>query len=174
MEEVTFLSHKARKELYKYSFVTIIAVITWILQVSIFSNFHILDANPNVILLGSIFFGLIFGPIAGAFYGIISSFFIASILYDHTFYLSFPIIGFTSGLITKNFFADELLFYLILCILFTLPMELFNGLQYSQIYEVDIFNRLYLISIAEMMLNAIIVPFYYFILNTLSKYLDFR
>ena len=59
MAEAFYFSNKAKTENLKYLFIFVFVVITWILQVSILNRFVYFDAAPNLLLLGSVFFGLI-------------------------------------------------------------------------------------------------------------------
>ena len=172
MAELTFISNKTRKDTYKYFFVIIFAVITWILQVSIASSFLIFDSTPNLILLGSIYFGLLGGPLNGILFGIISSFFSTSTLYDHVFYFSYPLIGLLAGLLSKKLFSDELLFFIFLAFLLTLPVELFNGWQYSFKNQINIFDRWLLIGFTSAIINLCISPFYYLLMRFITKKLN--
>lgn len=174
MAEITFVSHKTRKETNKIFFVILFAVITWILQVSVFAYFLYFDATPNLMLLGSIYFGLITGPLGGTLFGINSSFFSSCILYDHVFYLSYPLIGFLSGLLTKNIFSDEMLFFILLSFFLSFPLELLNGWQYSLNNSVDIFDRFFLIAINGAILNLFLAPLYYYLMNYVTKKLKLR
>lgn len=168
MAELTFISNKTRKDTYKYFFVIIFALITWILQVSIASTFMVFDSTPNFILLGSIYFGLLGGPLNGTLFGIISSFFCTSTLYDHTFYFSYPLIGLLSGLLSKKLFSDELLFFIFLVFIFTFPLEIVNGWQYSFKNQINILDRWLLISIISATVNLFISPFYYWLMKYIT------
>lgn len=169
MVELTFISNKTRKELLKYFFVTTFAVITWVLQLSIFNRLAYFDTTPNVLFLGSIYFGLAYGPLTGIFFGITSSFFCASILYDHSFYFSYPLIGLFAGLLTKNFFSDELLFYILLVFLFTFPFEFLNGWQYSLTNPISVLDRYLSIGLYSSILNLLVSPFFYFLTRFVTK-----
>lgn len=174
MTEVAFFSNKTRKELYTYFFISLTAITTWILQVSVFSRPFYFDTNPNLMLIGAIYLGLTFGPTKGTLFGIVSSFFIASILYDHTFYFSYPVIGLLAGLLSKNIFSDELLLFILLSCICTFPAELLNGWQYSLRNETDIFNRYLLIGFNGAILNLFFAPFFYFIMRFVTKKLKLR
>ncbi|MBI2995479.1 MAG: hypothetical protein HYY52_02065 [Candidatus Melainabacteria bacterium] len=174
MSEITFFSHKIRKERSKYIFVFIFALFMWVTQVSVINKFLFLDTTLNLILLSNIYFGLIFGPYFGMFYGITSSFFISSILYDHTFLVSYPLIGLLAGLLKKNIFSDELLFYMILSFLFTLVLELLNGWQYGISNSFNLFERYFLISFNGALINLCIAPVFYIVINYITKKLNIR
>ena len=174
MAEITFISNKTRKETSRYLFVIIFAVITWILQVSILNRIILFDTAPNLMLITTVFFGLIAGPLNGTISGIIISFLSASILYDHIFYFSYPLIGLCAGLLTKNLFSDELLFFILLTFLFAFPFELFNGWQYSLINPVNITHRIIEVGFGTAVLNLIISPFFYLIMNFITKKLGLR
>lgn len=174
MQEVTFLSNKARKELYKYSSITLIAVITWIFQVSVFSNILIYNTHPNIMFITTLFFGLIGGPVVGTYFGTISAFLSSTILYDHVFYFSYPLLGFISGLLIKNLFADELLFFLVMIVAFAVPMELINGLQYSFRHPMNIYEKAFYLGAIGALINTILGLFLYFLLSYISKKLHLR
>ena len=161
MPEITFISNKNRKEASKYFFVFIIAVITWILQISIFSRFLYFDTMPNLMLLGSVFIGISFGPFWGTLFGIISSFFSASILYDHIFYISYPMAGLFAGVLVKNLFSDELLFFILLCILINFPVDFLNGWQFNLHNPINLMGRYFLVSLNGIVFNMLFAPFYY-------------
>ena len=163
MTELTFISNKARKEVNKYLFVIALAVIIWVLQVSVISYFFVFDTTPSLFLLGSIYCGLSYGLLPGTIFGAVCSFFIASTLYDHTFYFSYPLTGLFSGLLIKNFFSYELLFYTLLSFVFTFIVELLNGMQYGLNSHLNIVKYVLDISIPGSVLNLILaVPFYFF------------
>ena len=172
MAEITFISNKTKKETYKYFFVIVSAVITWILQVSILSYFLFFDASPNLILLGSIYFGFKYGPLFGAVFGITASFFCSSNLYDHIFYFSYPIVGLFSGLLRKSVFSDELLFFMLLSFVLTPIIELSNGWQYSLNNSINTLERLSLISFTCAILNLIFSPPYYLLIRYITKKLN--
>ena len=174
MAEITLFSNKNRKETSRYIFVILFAFISWLLQVSIFSNFLFFDAIPNLMLLGAIFFGIVSGPLIGTLYGIICSFLSASILYDHVFYFSFPLIGLFAGLLVKNMFSDELLFFILLSFLLTLVFECLNGWQYSVVNQANFFNRYFLAGFSGAVLNLLFAPFYYWLMGFVTKKLKLR
>ena len=169
MAEITFLSNKTYKESSKYFFVIVFAVITWILQVSVLNHIQCFDTACNFMLLGVIYIGLILGPVYGVLFGIICSFFSASILYDHTFYFSYPLVGLFAGLLTKNLFSDELLFFIVLSFTLTFPYELLNGWQYSIKNPLNIQDRWLMVSLYGALINLVIAPFYYLIMNFFTK-----
>lgn len=174
MNEVTFLSYKGRKETFKYLFVILFAVITWILQLGVFGNFFYFDTTPSLILLGIVYFGLIFGQTYGTIFGIICAFFSSSTLYDHMFCFSFPLIGFLAGFCTKNLFSDELLLFIILSFLFTLPLEYLNGWQFSLENSINITTHYLSVSLNGAILNLFFAPFYYILLQYITKKLKLR
>ena len=174
MAEITFISNKNKKEASKYFFIFLIAVITWVLQISIFSRFLYFDTMPNLILLGTVFTGISFGPIIGTLFGIVSSFLNASILYDHIFYISYPLSGLIAGILIKNLFSDELLFFILLCILVNFPIDLLNSWQYSFNNPVHILNRYLLVSFNGVVLNTLFAPFYYIIMKYVIRNLNIR
>ena len=174
MADITFVSNKTRKELVKYIFIITYAVSSWILQVSIFSRLLCFDTAPNLLLLGSIYAGLSYGPLMGALFGIVSSFLSSCILYDHIFYFSLPLIGLLAGLLTKNLFSDELLFFLLLSFLFTLPCESLNGWQYSLKNPTNIIERLLLVGLSSAILNVIFGLFCFWIMSYITKKLNLR
>jgi len=174
MPEITFISNKNRKEALKYFFIFVIAVITWILQIAIFSKFLYFDTAPNLLLLGSVFIGISLGPVMGTLFGIITSFLNANILYDHVFYISYPLVGLLAGILIKNLFSDELLFFILLCILVNFPVDLLNSWQYSFNNPVHILNRYLLVSFNGVVLNTLFAPFYYIIMKYVTKKLYLR
>ena len=169
MAEITFISNKSRKESSKYFFIFLIAVITWVLQISIFSRFAYFDTIPNLMLLGSVFIGISFGPSMGTLSGIISSFLSANILYDHVFYISYPLAGLLAGVLVKNLFSDELLFFILLCILINFPVDFLNGWQYSFNNPGNFIDRYLLVSLNGVVLNALFAPFYYLMMKFVTK-----
>jgi LytS/YehU family sensor histidine kinase len=169
MSETFYFSNKSRNENVKYLFVFLLAVITWILQLSIFSRILYFDSASNLMLLGSVFCGLIFGPLAGTIFGLISSFFCSSLLYDHLFYFSYPLMGFISGLLIKNIFSDELVFFILLAFILTFPFELFNGIQYNNKHLINVFDRYLPVSFYSSILNILIAPFFYWFSKLLIK-----
>lgn len=174
MSEITFLSNKTRKEVIKYFFVVLFAVITWLLQVSIFNQLIYFDITPSILLIGCVYFGLVFGPLAGALFGITSSFFLVSILYDHIFYFSYPLVGLLAGFLTKNLFSDELLFFTLLSFLFTLLLEALNGWQYSTINPTNVLDRYLFISFYSAVINLFLSPFFYLIMRFITNKLKLR
>ena len=169
MAEITFISNKNKKEAYKYFFIFIIAVITWVLQISVFSRFLYFDTMPNLILLGSVFIGISFGPLMGTLFGIISSFLNANILYDHVFYISYPLAGLLAGILIKNLFSDELLFFILLCILINFPVDFLNGWQYSFNNPINLIDHYLLVSLNGVVLNTLFAPFYYIIMKFVTR-----
>ena len=169
MPEITFISNKNKKEVSKYFFIFAIAVITWILQIAVFSKFLYFDTVPNLLLLGSVFIGISLGPVMGTLFGIISSFLSANILYDHVFYISYPLAGLLAGVLIKNLFSDELLFFILLCVLINFPVDFLNGWQYSLHNPVSIFDRYLLVSLNGVVLNTLFAPFYYIIMKFVTK-----
>ena len=169
MAELTFLSNKTWKEYSKYFFLIVLAITTWILQTSIFNRFQYFNAAPDFMLLGVIYMGLMLGPTCGVLFGIISSFFTASVLYDHVFYFSYPLIGLFAGLLTKNLFSDELLLFIILSFILTFPLEFLNGWQYSIKNSLNIQERLLMVSFYGAITNLIVAPFYYLTMNFFAK-----
>ena len=169
MAEITFISNKTRKETFKYVFVIVSAIISWILQVSIFSNLSYFDTTASLLLLGAIYFGFNYGPMYGTLFGIIASFFSASILHDHTFFFSYPLIGLLSGLLTKNLFSDELLYFLTLSFILSFLLEFLNGWQYSLKNPINITDRYFLVSFNSATLNLFLSPFYYTLMKYLTK-----
>ncbi len=161
MAESFYFSNKDKNKSYKYIFVLVLAVITWVFQLSIFSRILYFDSTANLLLLGSIFCGLTLGPLPGITFGLISSFLCTSLLYDHVFYFSFPLIGLVSGIITKKIFSDELIFFLILSFLFTYPLELINAIQYNKQHLINIFDRLYYVGFNASVLNILLAPLFY-------------
>ena len=174
MREITLFSNKKQKETSRYIFVVLFAFISWLLQVSIFSNFLFFDAVPNLMLLGTIFLGIVSGPLFGTLYGIVCSFLSVSIFYDHVFYFSFPIIGLFAGLLVKNMFSDELLFFILLSFLLTFVFEYLNGWQYGFINQTNFFNRFFLAGFASSVLNLLFAPFYYWLMKFVTKKLKLR
>ena len=174
MAEITFISNKKQKEVYKYFFIFTIAVITWVLQLSIFSRFLYFDTVPNLMFLGSVCVGISFSPLLGTLFGIISSFLSANILYDHVFYISYPLSGLIAGVLVKNLFSDELLFFILLCVLINFPVDLLNGWQYSFNNHVNFIERYLLISLNGIILNVLFAPFYYLIIKFITKKLNLR
>ena len=169
MLEATFISNKTKKRLVKYSFVIVFAVITWILQLSLFSRFLIFDSSPNVIYLGTIFSGIVGGPLIGGFFGIISSFLSCSILHDHIFYVSYPLIGFAAGVLTKSNFADEFMLFIMASIAFVFVLEMLNGVQYSLKHDIDIVQRYILLSFSGVLINVFFAPFFYWFMKILTN-----
>lgn len=174
MAEVTFLSNKTRKEIQKLIFVFIFAVITWILQLSVVSQFAFFDTTINLMFLGTVLFGLIFGPAYGIASGMITSFLCSCILYNHIVYISYPFIGLVSGLLKKSLFSDELLLYIILTFLLAFPYEFLNGWQFSQISTFNFISRYLLVSFYLAIFNLILAPFFYLTMNFLIKKLKLR
>ncbi|MBI3309633.1 MAG: hypothetical protein HYZ79_09735 [Candidatus Melainabacteria bacterium] len=174
MLETTFISNKTRKEIIKYLFITVFAMTAWILQIAIFSQILFFDTSPNLIYLGTVFSGIMFGPFFGGLYGILSSFFSASLLYDHTFYLSYPLIGFLAGILVKSNIADELLLFVLLTISLIFGFELINGIQYNMHHPIDISSRLWLITFSGAILNTILSPLFYLFMNFIIKKLNIR
>ncbi len=169
MAEAFYFSNKTRNENIKYLFVFLFAVITWILQVSIFSRLTYFDSTSNLMFLGSILVGLIMGPLYGTIFGLISSFFSSSLLYDHVFYFSYPLIGFTSGLLMKNIFSEEIFFFILLSFFLTFPFELINLWQYDTIHNVKLFDRFLMISFNCSILNLLLSPIMYFTVKSIIK-----
>lgn len=169
MEEFTFLSIKTKKEIYKFSIITLIAVITWIIQLSIFSRLIYSNTTPSLIYLVCILLGLRYGITIGTFFGIVSSFFIASCLYDQIYYLSFPIIGLISGLLKKYSFADEFLFFILLIVLLIFPLEALNGFQFGYKNSIDISSKIIGFGSYGIILNILAAPFVYLIFNQITK-----
>lgn len=169
MVETFYFSNKAKTQNLKYLFIFTFVVITWILQVSILNRFVYFDAAPNLLFLGAVFFGLVLGPLAGTIFGLIVSFFSCSIFYDHVFYFSYPLLGFISGLLIKNIFSDELLFYISLCFLLTFPYEFLNGWQYNFANHINISERYFMICFNSALLNLLLAPFFYFFVKFLIK-----
>ncbi len=174
MAEITFISNKNQKEVYKYFFIFVIAVITWVLQISVFSRFAYFDTVPNLMLLGSVFIGISFGSLMGTVSGIISSFLSANILYDHVFYISYPLSGLLAGILIKNLFSDELLFFVLLCVLINFPVDFLNGWQYSFNNPINFINRYLLVSLNGVVLNTLFAPFYYLIMKFITKKFNLR
>jgi len=174
MSEITFISNKTKKALQKYLIVSVIAFLSWILQISIASRFMVMDTSLNLFLLGTIYFGISMGPVTGSFFGILSSFFSTSILYDHTFYFSYPVIGFLAGIISKNLIADELLFFTALSLVFVFLLELLNGFQFSINKSVNFLERYLLILPGDLVLNIVLAPIYYIGINFFAKKLKLR
>ena len=174
MAEITFFSNKSRNETSRYFFVIIFSIITWILQVSVFSKPFCFDATPNLMLLGSIYIGLTFGPQAGTLYGITSSFLGASILYDHVFYFSYPLIGFLAGLLIKNIFSDEYLFFILLSFFLTFPLELINSWQYGFNNSINTFDRYLLVAFNGGILNLVSAPLFYSLIKFVTKKFKLR
>ena len=174
MEQVIFISNKTKKEILKYIFVLIAAVITWIFQLAVFSKFLYFDTTINLMLLGAIYFALSYGVLMGTFFGITASFLTSSILYDHVFYFSYPLIGIFAGLLTKKLFSDELLFFIVLAFLLTMPVEFLNGWQYSFHNPINITNRFILVCLAGTFLNLFFSPFYYWFMRFVTKKLNVR
>jgi len=174
MLEITLFSNKTQNDTNKYLFVIIFAVITWILQITLINRLLFFDTAPNLILLSCVLLGLKLGPTLGAFFGIISSFLSSCILYDHVFYISYPFIGFLAGLLTKNLFSDELLFFSMLCFLLSIPFELLNGLQYGQKNLIVFTNRYILVSLTSSIINLCFSYVFYFITHIVTKKLNYR
>ena len=174
MAEITFISNKTRKELYKYFLVIIFAVITWILQLSIFSRLIFFDSSLNLMFLCCIYWGLSWGITHGCIFGIVCSFLSSSNLYDHTFYLSYPLIGILTGLLTKNIFSDEMLFFIILAFILTFPLELLNGWQYSISNPINIHEYYIFISLISAIINLCFSPFLYLFMKFLRNKLKIR
>ena len=172
MLEITFISNKNKKEAYKYFFVFIIAVITWILQIAVFSRFLYFDTMPNLMLLGTVFTGISLGPVMGTLFGIIGAFLNANILYDHIFYISYPLTGLVAGILIKNLFSDELLFFILLCVLINFPVDLLNGWQYSFNNPTNLIDRYLLVSLNGIVLNTLFAPFYYIIMKFITRRLN--
>ena len=174
MAELAFISNKTQKEIFKYFFVTVFALITWILQVSVFSHLFVFDTTCNLLMLGCIYFGITRGPLLGSAFGITSSFFITSTLYDHIFYFSYPLIGLIAGLLTKNIFSDELLFFILLSFVSTVITEFLNGWQYSLQNPINIFDRWFFVSFVGAMINSLIAPLFYYFMRFVTKKLNLR
>ncbi len=174
MPEITFISNKNQKRTLKYFLIFLIAVITWVLQVSIFSRFLYFDTIPNLLLLGSVFIGITFGPLMGTLFGIIVAFLNANIFYDHVFYVSYPFAGLIAGILIKNLFSDELLFFLLLCVLINFPVDLLNGWQYSLHNSVKIADRYLLVSLVGVIINGLFAPFYYLFMKFVTRNVNLR
>ena len=172
MSQLTFISNKTKKETYKYLFVVTLAIASWLLQVSIFSRFLFFDTSPNLMFLGCIYLGIRFGSPFGTIFGLIASFLCASTAYDHTFYFSYPLCGFVSGLLTKNVFLDELLFCIFLSIVLIPVLEFLNSWQYSFNYPINLLDRLILVTLYGIVINIIIAPIYYLTLRFITKKLN--
>jgi uncharacterized membrane protein len=169
MKELTFLNNKTKKELYKYTFVALTTVITWLLQISIISNFQFFEVSPNLLLLACIFMGQVFGPVNGFITGLIISFLSAGVIYNHIFYLSYPLVGLLSAFILKNVFSYELFSYLILCFILSFPCELLNYLQYCP-PEIKIgFGKIASILFISSLQNVISGLLFYFLMTFISK-----
>ncbi len=174
MAELTFSTNKTRKESTKYIFISLISLLIWVLQISVFNRIQYFDTSPSLMLVGTIYAGLVLGPVYGVLFGILSSFLGASILYDHVFYFSYPLVGLLSGLLTKNLFSDELLFFIVLCFTITFLTEFLNGWQYSLKNPINIQNRLFMVSLYGGVVNLVISPFFYLIMNFFTKKLRIR
>jgi len=169
MVEIRFLSNKTRKKAYTYIWLSVLAIISWLLQISVFSYTLVLDTTPSLIFFGCIFCGIKYGAKYGTFFGIISSFFSASILYDHIFMISYPVIGFASGIFSKNIFSDEIMSFAFLNLIFTPVIEALNGWQYSFNNEANILNRYLLVASIGTIINLFLSPVYYIILKFISQ-----
>ncbi len=174
MTDLTLFSNKKRKETPRYIFILAFAIISWILQVSVVSRFLVLDTFPNILLLSTIYLGLTFGVEFGVLSGIIFAFLNTSIVYDHMFYFPLPLIGLISGLLAKNLFSDELLFFIVLSFLLTLPFEYLTGFQRNLNSSINITDRFLMISTYSALLNLLIAPFFYLFMNLIAKNLKIR
>lgn len=169
MVEITFLSNKSKKEISKYTFIIIFAVITWILQVSIFGEFSLFNSSFNAMLLGTIYTALKIGPGYGTIFGIICSFLSSNLLYDQIFYISYPLIGLISGLLTKRFFSSEILFFTAIIFLFTFPFEFLNGWQYNLKNPVELLDTYVTIATSSSIINLLFSPLFYLFANFVTK-----
>ncbi len=174
MVDLTLFGNKKRKETHRYIFIFCSALLIWVLQVSIFSRFIIFDSSPNILLLCTIYLGLTYGIQAGVIYGIVCSFLNVSVLYDHIFYFSLPLMGLLAGLLTRNLFSDELLFFILLCFFLTLPYEYLNGWQFSLDKSINLWDRYLMSSVYSAALNMLFSPFFYFMMNIVTKNLKLR
>ena len=174
MVEVEFISNKTKKEIAKITFALTLATLSWLIQVSILSRFSYFDITLNLFLLGTVFCTLRFGITAGVIFGACASFFSSSILYDHIFYISYPLIGLITGVITKSVFSDELLYYAILCFLLTFITEFLNGWQFSIINQTVFIPRYLQISISSGIIHLLISPIYYILIKFVTNKLNIR
>ena len=169
MSEIVFISNKTRKEVFKYLFLFFVVIVSWVLQIAVFSRFEWLYTAPNLLLVGCIFFGLVFGVFYGSVFGIACAFLSSSILYDHVFYFSYILIGFLSGLLIKNIFLNEFVLFVLLSFLLSFPFEFLNGLQYTFMHPTSFLDRYLLIGTYSSFLNMLLSVFYYWILRFLIQ-----
>lgn len=174
MEILNYFSQKTKKEIYRYAIVILLAVIIWILQVSVLSNFCYFDITPNLMLLTTVFLGLTCGPYMGIVFGLFISFFVSSIIFDHVFFISYPIIGLLTGILAKYSFSDEMIYFTFLCILFIIPTEYLNGMQYHLLDKNSFIERLIHASSFSILINALIAPVIYFIFSFFTNKLNLR
>ena len=161
MTEITFISNKSKKETSQYFFLFVIAVITWVLQIAVFSRFVFFDVSLDLMLLATSFVGISFGLFPGFLFGIVCSLFSSCILFDHVFYFSYPLVGIISALLVKSLFSDEILFFVLLIATFSFLVEILNGLQYLKIFNLSSFLGYLFISFKSSILNTVISPFFF-------------
>ena len=166
---LTFINKKSQDEKIRFLFVFLIVFVSWVVQIAILGKYPVFDTVLNILYLGTIFFGITYGAKLGSFFGILASFFISTLLYDHIFYFSYPLIGLITGILRKNIFSDDSLFFLILVFILFFPFEFLNGWQYSLKNSFDFYQKYFSVAFYGSVTHLIFSLFYYFSIKYITK-----
>lgn len=144
---------------------TIIVVITYIIQTTLIQNFNIMGIYPNLFLIVTCGIAFLFGSFSGGVTGL--SLGLLNDFYQGRNIGLYAILGLYLGIIlgqfNKRFFKDNYLVVLILIVLSTVFYELFiylfGVIVYSQNFDfIRLIVKLFLITVTNVIAVTIIYP----------------
>lgn len=163
------------KKIIIHVFIILAFIITYLLQVNLFSWFKIADVMPNIFVILVLFIGLFLGRIHGTTYGIIFGilldFFIGRRVGISAIMLG--VIGLIGGIFDKNFSKESRIAIILMVIVSTLIYEIGSYTIGFIIYEyiLDIFKFIKILLI-ECFYNLLITIMLYPIMQNLGHIIE--
>ena len=177
-EYKTLLSLKGGRKMKKvliYIAIFIVFIFSYLLQSNFFSWFNIAGVKPNLFIILVLFCGLFTGKksglIIGVVFGILLDLFLqTSVIIDA---IMLGILGFSSGILAKNFSKENKLNIMIMVVLSTLIYEtgtyIWKMIIYSVSWEILPFINIILI---EMLYNAMLTIILYPIIQYFGQKIE--
>ena len=192
---MTVLSERARVRYWQIGAAVCIALLSWILQITVLNNFSFGGAVCNLPLTMTILWGFVFGSqvpqlspdklrtksvgavfahqlsagsSSGLLFGALFAAIAASQLPIYT--ISYPLIGWITGYFSPRNVNPETLLCMPMVLLASVLANIITAGQLAAGGHADIFPHLSQIALPEAVLNAIIAPFIYFPLRHWHDY----
>ncbi len=152
-----------------------LTLLAFILQTSVFPLIRFLWTAPNLMLIVTFSYGLIYGSSTGIICGVFAGLLMDLFYAEHfgLFILLFSCLGYFSGCFKENFRTDSLLLPFVIClicdVIYNMAMIVYRLFMAG---DVDIYFVLVKMTFPEMFFTMVVTVVAYRILLTVNRGLD--